>query len=248
MPVHDWTRVNAGTFHDFHGAWITHLKEALNDGLLPDGYYAMAEQSFPGGVADVLTLATRPRAPRGPSGNGGGTALAEAPPQVGRKLVAHPIARILAIRHAASGHRLVALVEIVSPANKDRDRSVETFVGKVHNALDGGCNVLMIDLFPPGPHDPRGLHGAIWDHFGPDEDAAPADRPVTLASYRAGSPQTEAYVENVALGDDLPAMPLFLDDAAHVRAPLEPTYRAAYRGLPAFWRGVIEGGRRPDQG
>ena len=44
MPVHDWTRVDAGIFHDFHNAWITHLKEALNEGLLPDGYYAQAEQ------------------------------------------------------------------------------------------------------------------------------------------------------------------------------------------------------------
>jgi hypothetical protein len=34
MPIHDWTRVDAGTFHDFHQAWITHLKETLNDGVL----------------------------------------------------------------------------------------------------------------------------------------------------------------------------------------------------------------------
>ena len=37
MPVHDWTKVDAGIFHDFHCAWIIHLKEALNEGLLPDG-------------------------------------------------------------------------------------------------------------------------------------------------------------------------------------------------------------------
>jgi hypothetical protein len=30
MPMHDWTRVSAGTYHDFHNAWITHIKEALN--------------------------------------------------------------------------------------------------------------------------------------------------------------------------------------------------------------------------
>ena len=35
MPVHDWTRVIAGTFHDFHQGWITHLKEALNNTILP---------------------------------------------------------------------------------------------------------------------------------------------------------------------------------------------------------------------
>ncbi len=44
MPVHDWTRVEAGVFHDFHNAWISELRGALNEGLLPTGYYAMSEQ------------------------------------------------------------------------------------------------------------------------------------------------------------------------------------------------------------
>lgn len=40
MPVHDWTKVFAGCFYDFHESWTTHIKEALNMGLLPTGYYA----------------------------------------------------------------------------------------------------------------------------------------------------------------------------------------------------------------
>jgi hypothetical protein len=44
MPVHDWTRVDAGTFHAFHTSWLAHLMEALNAGLLPRGYYALSEQ------------------------------------------------------------------------------------------------------------------------------------------------------------------------------------------------------------
>ena len=44
MPVHDWTRVDDGTFHGFHTAWVTHLSEALNSGLLPPDYYALPEQ------------------------------------------------------------------------------------------------------------------------------------------------------------------------------------------------------------
>ena len=44
MPVHDWTRVEAGIFHDFHHTWITAIKNALNAGLLPEEYYALAEQ------------------------------------------------------------------------------------------------------------------------------------------------------------------------------------------------------------
>jgi hypothetical protein len=41
MPVHDWTRVDAGIFHDFHLGWIGELRGALNGGLLPEGYYAL---------------------------------------------------------------------------------------------------------------------------------------------------------------------------------------------------------------
>jgi hypothetical protein len=59
MPVHDWTRVALGVFHDFHHAWIEEIKRALNAGLLPDDYYALAEQ-FAGGIGpDVLTLQER---------------------------------------------------------------------------------------------------------------------------------------------------------------------------------------------
>lgn len=43
MPAHDWTRVIPGTFHDFHHEWISTIKRTLNDGILPLGYYAMAE-------------------------------------------------------------------------------------------------------------------------------------------------------------------------------------------------------------
>ena len=32
MPAHDWTRVVAGIFHDFHLGWIQAIKIALNDG------------------------------------------------------------------------------------------------------------------------------------------------------------------------------------------------------------------------
>ena len=44
MPVHDWTRVFDGAFHAFHLAWIAEIQKALNNGILPPDYYAMAEQ------------------------------------------------------------------------------------------------------------------------------------------------------------------------------------------------------------
>ncbi|MGL4423965.1 MAG: hypothetical protein ACRCZF_25145 [Gemmataceae bacterium] len=44
MPIHDWTRVRAGTWHAFHLSWISEIQLALNNGLMPPGYYAQAEQ------------------------------------------------------------------------------------------------------------------------------------------------------------------------------------------------------------
>jgi hypothetical protein len=35
-------------------------------------------------------------------------------------------------------------------------------------------------------------------------------------------------------------MPLFLRPDRYINLPLEPTYQAAYDGMPAFWRGVLE--------
>ncbi len=56
MPIHDWTRVDAGIFHDFHHSWIEEIKRALNRGLLPGVYYALAEQITGNLGPGVLTL------------------------------------------------------------------------------------------------------------------------------------------------------------------------------------------------
>lgn len=58
MLIHNWTRVTSGTFHAFHTAWIAQLQEALNAGLLPADYYALAEQFVGDTEPDVLTLET----------------------------------------------------------------------------------------------------------------------------------------------------------------------------------------------
>ena len=43
MPVHDWTRVDAGIFHAFCHAWISEIGRVLNRGILPPQYYALPE-------------------------------------------------------------------------------------------------------------------------------------------------------------------------------------------------------------
>jgi hypothetical protein len=247
MPVHDWTRVEPGIFHDFHNAWVTELGNALNGGILPSHYYALIEQHAGRFVPDLLTLHAEPLSEAAPLPEpGGGLALAEAPPKVRRKLTAtgayRRLRRSLAIRHV-SGHRLVGLVEIVSPSNKDRPQSVTDFVSKVVTALEHRVHVVLIDLFPPGRFDPRGMHAAVWDFFDSEAYELPANEPLSLASYEADEPP-DAYVEHAAVGAQLPDMPLFLGWDRYVDVPLERTYHAAYQGRPVFWREVVEG-RRP---
>src|SRR5437667_4632196 len=84
MPIHDWTRVDAGIFHAFQHDWITEIARALNRGLLPAAYYALPEPLASGLGPDVLSL-------RRPGSNGappavappdGGVALAVAPPKI----------------------------------------------------------------------------------------------------------------------------------------------------------------------
>src|SRR5438093_1791600 len=125
MPVHDWTRAEAGIFHAFHHDWITELSRALNRGILPPAYYALPEQLASGLGPAVLTL-------RRPGANGtpadvpapdGGVALAVAPPKVRFRMRSQSNqyaakAKAVTVRHV-SNHQVVAMVEVVSPGNKN---------------------------------------------------------------------------------------------------------------------------------
>ena len=100
-----------------------------------------------------------------------------------------------------------------------------------------------MDLFPPGPRDPHGLHRVIWEEGREGDFALPADEPLTCVAYLAG-PCPEVFLEPVAVGEPLPEMPLFLTTETYVPVPLDATYRAAFDAVPAYWRGPRPG-RRP---
>src|SRR3954470_20644208 len=128
MPIHDWTRVDAGTFHAFHTLWIGEIMKALNRGLLPPGYYALSEQVATRMQTDVLTLRAPSRELPRNGALDGGLAVAEAQPHARFCLRPDPARkprrparrnRHLVVRHV-TGHQVVALIEIVSSANKDR--------------------------------------------------------------------------------------------------------------------------------
>jgi hypothetical protein len=220
MPIHDWTRVDAGIFHAFHIYWVTQIGRALNDGLLPGDYYALSGQ-----VADEVEP----------------DFIAAEQPEDGRRAPSEATAYVdnaVVVRHVRD-HRVVAVVEIVAPWNNNTGHGLRAFVGKALELLGGGIHLLILDLFPPGPRDPQGIHKAIWDECSDAEFVLPPDRPLTLAAY-IGGPVREAFVEAVAVGAPLPDMPLFLTPEFYVPVPLETTYRAAFDGLPAYWRDVLE--------
>jgi hypothetical protein len=146
-------------------------------------------------------------------------------------------AKVVSVRHV-SNHQVVAMVEIVSPGNKNNQNGLDAFVRKAREALAAGVHLLLIDVFPPSVRDPRGIHGAVWgDDCGPDF-TLPEDKPLTCVSY-VGGPGAEAFVELMAVRDPLPEMPLFLTPEVYVEVPLDETYQAAWDGLAAFWRDVL---------
>ncbi len=113
MGVHDWTLVNAGIFHAFHSLWISQINNVLNEGLLPNGFYALPEQQAGRTIADVLTLHASPASGEALPPATGATTVAEAPPRVRRWQTLEAIIRprSLAIRHV-SGRRLIAIVPL----------------------------------------------------------------------------------------------------------------------------------------
>lgn len=126
---------------------------------------------------------------------------------------------------------MVAIIEIVSPANKHTQRAIDDFVDKVVAALDEGVHVAIIDALPPGPRDPDGMHGAVWDRMLAGPYRAPEGRPLTLASYAARRRVT-AFVEPLGVGSPLIDMPLFLRPGHYIPVPLELTYQNAWSGVP----------------
>ena len=178
MPIHDWTMVPAGIFHHFHLEWIAAIAHALNHGLLPKEYYALAEQYAGVFGPDVLTLqapARRARKLTGSPRNGGAAVLSK--PRV------KPIAqtemefyrakqKTITIRHV-SDDEVVALVEIVSPGNKSHRGRMRELVEKAAAFLDQGVHLSLIDLFPPGRRDPAGLHAALWEEISGEKHQPP---------------------------------------------------------------------------
>ena len=246
MPIHDWTRVPAGLFHDFHQSWSIRIKDALNRGRLPKGVAALVEQRVGPVEGDVLAIERRGQIRR-PEENGGAVATLPRPTarivrQTTKEIHAVRANRIVVKHHLG---RIIAVIEILSPGNKDSRSALRDFVEKIVELLRRGIHVLVIDLFPPSPRDPFGIHKAIWDEIVEEDFQFPEGKDRILASYETGG-RRAAFVEPVAVGDVLPEMPLFLTNDLYVLVPLEPTYQATWEASPEDLRTAVETGVMPE--
>jgi hypothetical protein len=239
MPIHAWSQVDRGVFHHFHQAWTIEISKALNHGVLPAGFFALAEQVVAGPVPVVVTLQRQLRR----VDQNGGLAVAEVPPQAAYVTSAEldpyaARANRIVIRHQLG--RVVAVIELVSPGNKSSQHGLRSFVEKAHELLQQGIHLLIVDLFPPSPRDPQGIHKAIWDTIRDEPFQLPPGKPLTVAAYYAGVPKT-AYVDPIAVGEPLPSSPLFLDEGFYVPSPLEATYQTTWQDCPDVLKEVMEG-------
>ncbi len=254
MPIHDWSRVDAGIFHHLHLLWIGHITTDLNAGLLPAPYYALAEPISGEIVPDVLTLRARDEGasvetdlPGVQREEGSIQPVAGAPAGVVVQELDTPemyatMARRIVIKDGAHEDDVVAIIELVSRGNKTSRRDRDQFVDKTLSILHEGVSLVIVDVHAPTALVPGGFHELVSRAFREKPASRPADRPLEAVSYEViGSHTVRSHVVPLACGDSLPEMPVFLKPKRFVRIPLERTYTEAFRGLPSRFRRILEG-------
>src|SRR5690606_4220355 len=122
MPMHDWSRLKPGTYHNFHLQWIAMITKQLNAKILPSGCFAMAEQVIGCPEPDVVAL----RSNHSLEASAAGSRLQLAEPKVlpstsvvmraETDIYAHKANRIV-VRHELG--EILAIIELISPGNKN---------------------------------------------------------------------------------------------------------------------------------
>ncbi len=226
MPLLDHfhrTPDNPHTWRSFHAAWSVNMVRLLNGGVLPDGYIATPARDRAGPIeVDVATLyrpaGDEPDAPR-PWAMEAPTATVTAAWSPNNSFAVNV--------HTDDGDpELVAVVELVSPANKDRPEKRQAFVAKCAGLLNAGCGLVVVDLVT----DRRAnLHAELLALLG----AEPTDGggSLSVVAYRALGGETDGRLEvwpsALGIGQPLPTVPLWLHGEFAVPLDLEASHTAA---------------------
>jgi hypothetical protein len=134
---------------------------------------------------------------------------------------------------AERGRQLVAAIEIVSPANKDRPEKRNAFVGKCAALLQRGVAVSIIDLVTIRQFN---LYAEPLSFIGHSDPTLPANPPaIYAATCRWLSAGKHNYLDTwpspLEIGKPLPEIPLWLADSLVVPLDLEQSYEQACRDL-----------------
>lgn len=210
-------------WESFHVAWAGVIADELNTELLPDGYFA--EEHAHSGARVEIDVATFQD-----DETGGGLATAVrtyAPPAPPLSIpAAFPDEFEVRIYESEGGAKLVAAVELVSPANKDRPIHRKAFAAKCAGYLAQGVSLIVIDVVTTRQAD---LHAEILALLGQPAPSPPASlyavgyRPVV----REGGEFIDVWPFRLSLGKDLPTVPLALSADVVVPIDLESTYSTA---------------------
>lgn len=239
MPLRDHFRSPVNDTHSWdevHGQWPGEIVRQLTT-VLPPGFRAAPRvhlgSSFEVDVGSY-DLATRDPDAAVDSGGGTATLTAAAPTFTLEADLTDQDEYEVRIYDTERGRTLVATIEIVSPANKDRPSTRDIFVGKAAALLNQGVCVSVVDLVSVRQAN---LYAELVSMYG-GADPRLADPPpylyaATLRTYKPpkGRSRLETWFYPMAVGQPLPTLPIWLNETLHVELPLEVSYEETCRVL-----------------
>jgi hypothetical protein len=228
-PVNDKHRWDA-----VHGGWPMEIVRTLFD-ILPAGF--VAEPKIYHGSpfeVDVSMIEDDDRPPHVEESGGGTATLTAAPPLTVPADLSELDEYEIRVYDAERERTLVAAVEIVSPANKDRPETREQFISKADALLRQGVCVAVVDIVTSYQAN---LYAELLARFG-QTDPRLGDPPAPLyaVTLRGRKPKKRRPVLDLwyfplAVGQPLPTIPLWLSPELSIELPLEPSYQEVCRLL-----------------
>jgi hypothetical protein len=243
MPLRDHFRPpldDLTSWEGFHGQWPAMIVQALAR-KLPRRYLASPRVHVGSSVEiDVATYeqdAVDASSPDASNGNGDAVATAIWAPPRPTLTVATDLPNLdeyeVRVYDSKRGRRLVAAIEIVSPANKDRPEHRRAFVAKCAALFQQLVSVTIIDLVTTRNFN---LYGDLLELLGRrDPSLDPEPPPLYVVACRGtrreAGWQLETWMHSLALGQPLPTLPLWLADNYAVPLELEECYEDTCRVL-----------------